>query len=121
MADILIIDDDEMMVEIISALLRDEGHQIRAEADGIRGLRAAESRPPDLVVLDMNMPVMDGYAVATSLRRGVGPPRALRIVAVTGESTPGAADAIRAVGCDAIVSKPLDATELLERVAELLR
>jgi CheY-like chemotaxis protein len=119
MADILIIDDDEMMVEIISELLADEGYTVRAAADGVLGLEEVSRRAPDLILLDMNMPVLDGYAVATRLRDAPELRKPL-IVAVTGDTTAAATEAILACGCTAIVPKPLDAEQLIACVADLL-
>jgi CheY-like chemotaxis protein len=119
MADILIIDDDEMMAEIVSELLSDEGHAVRTASDGQLGLDAIASRAPDLIVLDMNMPVMNGYAVARFLRDR---PTARRtpILALTGDSTPDAIRAVREAGCDVLVPKPLDADILIASVRDLL-
>lgn len=120
MADILIIDDDEMIVEIVSELLTDEGHAVRSASDGQQGLDAVAFRAPDLVILDMNMPVMDGYAVASNLR-GQPAARRLRILALTGDSTPAAVRAVLEAGCDALVTKPFNADSLIASVRELLK
>ena len=119
MADILIIDDDEMMVEIISELLADEGYTVRAAADGVLGLEEVSRRAPDLILLDMNVLVLDGYAVATRLRDAPELRKPL-IVAVTGDTTAAATEAILACGCTTIVPKPLDAEQLIACVADLL-
>ena len=119
MVDILVIDDDEMMVEIISDILLDEGYSVRSAPDGFRGLEEVGRGPPALVVLDMNMPGMDGYEVASRLRRHHGS-HGMRILAVTGDISKAAAEAARASGCDALVTKPIDPDELVSRVAELV-
>ncbi len=119
MADILIIDDDEIMVEIVSEVLADEGHEVRSAADGQQGLDAVAFRAPDLIVLDMNMPVLDGYEVANRLRTQPAD-RRIPILALTGDSTPAAIQAIRDAGCDALVTKPFDVDTLIDSVRQVL-
>jgi CheY-like chemotaxis protein len=84
MADILVIDDDEMMFEIMSELLLDDSHSLRTATDGAAGLDEMTRALPDLVILDMNMPEMDGYSVARRIRESF-PGDAPKILSVTGE------------------------------------
>ncbi|MBI5165980.1 MAG: response regulator [Magnetospirillum sp.] len=115
MADILVIDDDEMMIEIITDVMHDLGHSVRTAPHGQKGLDEAMRQTPNLVILDMNMPVMDGYTVAKRLR-AVAATTGVPIIAVTGETTGSGYDAAYEAGCDAFVSKPLNCDQLIERV-----
>jgi two-component system cell cycle response regulator DivK len=118
MADILVVDDDELMIELISDLLIDEGHDVRSAMDGHSGLEAIAKVVPDLLILDMSMPGMDGYKVAQILRGG---PRtaALPIIAFTGLDTSDDYDAAYKAGCSAFIAKPLQPAQLIEVVARL--
>lgn len=116
MADILIIDDDDMMVEIMADVLGDEGHTIRSAPDGAAGLAEAERARPALIILDMNLPGLSGYEVARRLRASETV-RPVPILAVTGDTS--REDALKA-GCTAFLGKPLNVVELMEQVSALL-
>jgi CheY-like chemotaxis protein len=107
------------MVEIIADVLGDMGYEVRAAGDGQQGLEAARQKVPDLIVLDMSMPVMDGYAVARSLRAEAAT-RSVPIIAVTGEASQLGYDAAYGAGCNAFVAKPLDVAVLAQRVRDVL-
>ncbi|MGQ9787230.1 MAG: response regulator [Anaerolineae bacterium] len=66
---ILVVDDEQNIVELVAAYLRREGYQVHIATDGISGLRAARSIKPDLIVLDIMLPGMDGLELLTQLRR----------------------------------------------------
>ena len=119
MADILVIDDDPAMVMMISELLEDQGHSVRSAPDGIAGLEAIAKEPPDLVVIDMNMPGMDGYKVLEKLRSNEKT-MTLPVLAATAHSTATDYDAAYAAGCNGFVAKPLDGKALLRSVSELI-
>lgn len=120
MADILIIDDDDLMVEIMADCLGDEGHAVRSALDGPAGLAAAQDRCPALVILDMNLPGLDGREVARRLRAGEAT-RRVPILAITGDTAAADRDAALQAGCDAFLGKPLDVLRLIDRVSALLR
>ena len=119
MADILIIDDDELLIELFSDILTDAGHTIRSATDGASGLAEAARSLPEMIVLDMYMPVLDGYAVVKALRADPAT-RMLPIVAVTGLNTPADHDAIRQAGCSAFIAKPIQPDHLVAVVRSLL-
>lgn len=119
MADILVIDDDSMTLSIMSTVLEEEGHRVRTATDGKQGLEEAQRQVPHLVILDMNMPVMNGYDVARRLRASPAT-REVPILAAT--ALTGREDYMAAyeAGCNAFLEKPLDAEKLVQRVEELL-
>lgn len=117
MADILVIDDDELLVEAVTQVLADMGHAVRAALDGAAGLARAEELKPGLIILDMHMPVMDGLQVARRLRLDPAT-RAVPIIALTGLDHEIMYD--HAAAIDAYVSKPLDARILAARVKEFV-
>ena len=80
---ILVVDDDVLLAELAVAVLQPDGDETRVAHDGREALRVIEKRVPDLVLLDANMPVLDGYATAAAIRlREDG--RRVPIVALTG-------------------------------------
>ena len=120
MADILVVDDDELMIELISDLLIDEGHDVRSAMDGHAGLDAIAKAVPSLLVLDMSMPGMDGFQVAKTLKASPAT-ASLPIIAFTGMDTSGDYDAAYKAGCSAFISKPLNPAQLIEVVERLLQ
>jgi CheY-like chemotaxis protein len=119
MADILVIDDDDLIIELVRELLADAGHQVRSAGDGEAGLAEAAKAPPALVILDMNMPRMDGYTLAKRLRNNPAT-RTVKLLALTAHANASEYDDAYKAGCDGFVAKPLDAGRLYEKVKELL-
>ena len=119
MAEILVIDDDDLIVELLRELLADAGHAVRSAGDGAAGLKEAVRQPPALVILDMNMPKMDGFALAKRLR---AEPRTcgVKLLALTAHARSGEYDDAYAAGCDAFIAKPVDAARLYDMVESLL-
>ncbi|MEI6987191.1 MAG: response regulator [Rhodospirillaceae bacterium] len=119
MADILVVDDDDLMIELISDPLLDDGHEVRTALGGQEALDEIDRKCPAMVILDMNMPRIDGYAVARTLRARPAT-LSLPIIAVTGRDTLADRDAASQAGCNAFVAKPVDPDMLLEVVNNLL-
>jgi CheY-like chemotaxis protein len=119
MANILVVDDDELMIELISDLLTDEGHNVRSALDGRSGFEAATKETPTLIILDMNMPGMDGFAVAQALKANPAT-ASIPIIAFTGMGSSGDYDAAYEAGCIAFIAKPLQPAQLIEVVERLL-
>lgn len=120
MADILVVDDEQIIIDLVAALLRQAGHAVRAATDGLAGVESALAEPPDLVVLDMSMPRMDGYQVARKLRE-LAATRDVPILALTAHAGASEYDDAYKAGCSAFLAKPISAGPLLERVSALLR
>lgn len=108
---ILIVDDNIDLVNSQAQVFRSEGHEVQTATRGVPGLALAETFAPDVVLLDLGMPDMDGYAVARALRRS---PRADRmiIIAQTGWGHSGIARDIVAAGFDSYVRKGADANSI---------
>lgn len=116
-ARILIIEDDEAILKFLRRGLAYEGYQIDTAIDGPAGLNIARDTPPDLVVLDLMLPGMDGLEVCRRLRAG-GP---VPILILTAKDT--VTDRIQGldVGADDYMVKPFNLEELLARIRALLR
>jgi two-component system cell cycle response regulator DivK len=119
MADILLIDDDPLMREAIAALLRDLGHSVRIAADGAGGLREAVSVIPEFVILEMNMPAMNGYDVAMRLKSRPET-AAVPILALSGHASIADYVQAKAAGCDGFLAKPVNAVRLGEKLRFML-
>ncbi|HYP99299.1 MAG TPA: response regulator [Polyangiaceae bacterium] len=104
---VLLIEDNEQNRYLVTFLLERNGYTVRAVADGARGIEAARDAIPALVLLDIQLPVMDGYAVARALRQN----EALRktpIVAVTSYAMPGDREKALEAGCTGYIEKPIN-------------
>ncbi len=117
--DILLIDDDDFMVELVSSLLLARGYAVRSARDGESGLAEALCQPPGLVILDVNMPGMDGYTVTRRLAEAEST-RRVPIVAATASFRDNGAEEARAAGCNGYLPKPINAEDLYRTVATLL-
>ena len=114
---ILVVDDDPPSVKMISFLLHEEGYTVLTASNGADALDIVEREAPDLVILDVMMPHMDGLEVCRRIRRTMQVP--ILILSAKGET----ADRVVGldVGADDYLSKPFDPTELLARVRAVLR
>jgi two-component system sensor histidine kinase/response regulator len=117
---ILIIDDTPQNVLLIRGQLEREGYAVESALSGREGLDLALAQPPDLILLDIMMPGLDGYQVCQLLRENV-PTRATPVIVLT--SLNEKSDKLQAYenGADDFLSKPVDRAELLARVSSLLR
>ena len=113
---VLVIEDDLAIRELIVALLRDEGYEVRGAGDGRAGLDHLEW-PPDLILLDLMMPVMDG---PTFLARQQEIPQRSDIPVIVVSARRDAQPELDAMGIAAMVGKPFDDDYLLEIVAAVL-
>lgn len=118
--DILMIEDNEQNQYLARFLLEGAGHRVAAAANGLSGVELAASRPFDLILLDIQLPGMDGYEVARSLRR-LGPPPAPPIVAVTSYAMPGDRERALDAGCDGYIEKPIDPETFVQEIEALQR
>ena len=117
MARILHIEDDPANRLLVRKLLQMAGHEVTEAVDGLEGVKLAMTQPPDLVLVDLNLPGLDGYEVTLRLR-GEGRLHGVPIVAITAE---GDRDTSLAVGCDGFLQKPIDAREFAHAVEGYLR
>ncbi len=117
---ILIVDDEETNIKLLSAVLIPEGYKILAAKNGIEALEIVSKDPPDLILLDIMMPEMDGYEVCKRLKADKDT-RIIPVIMITALSD--RKDKLKAVdvGADEFLSKPVDTTELQVRVRSLLR
>jgi two-component system response regulator MprA len=115
---ILVIDDDHHITELLRRALAHAGYTVTIASNGEEGLRAVIDRPPDLIILDVMMPVIDGFEVARRLREG-GTGAPILMLTAKGEVQ----DRVQGLrgGADDYLVKPFALDELLARVEALLR
>ncbi|MFT5376446.1 MAG: two-component system cell cycle response regulator DivK [Candidatus Latescibacterota bacterium] len=116
MKKILIVEDVEMNRDLLVQLLEDDYELVEA-IDGKKGLEAAASERPDLILLDISLPEMDGWEVTRAIR-GDEALKHIPIIAVTAHAMAGDEDKAYEQGCNAYLSKPIDEDELWAKVAE---
>jgi DNA-binding response OmpR family regulator len=114
---ILVIDDEPAMVGAVAALVGSVGHRVSAAYDGVEGLRHYDDERPDLVILDLAMPGMDGLAVCSELRQRGSTP----IIVLSGEGQEAAKVEALDAGADDYVTKPFGKSELLARIRAVTR
>ena len=114
---VLVVDDEAKIVEVVGDYLRSNGFSVTTAADGEGALASARARPPDLVVLDLGLPGLDGLDVARALRRASPVP--IIMLTARGEET----DRVLGLelGADDYLVKPFSPRELLARVRAVLR
>ncbi len=117
MARVLHIEDDPRNRLLVRKLLLAEGHEVVDAADGVEGVRLALAERPDLVLVDINIPGLDGYEVTLRLRTEASLAQ-VPIIAITAE---GDRDTSLAVGCDGFLEKPIDARRFAEEVGRYLK
>lgn len=111
--DIVVVDDDEDGAAALATLLREWGHSVRVEHEGRAAISACLERPPELVVLDIGLPGMDGFQVVETLRRELeGTASACTLVAHSGYGQKSDVESALAAGFDAFLVKPVDIGEL---------
>ena len=120
-AKILVIDDDPNVQRLLQYSLRQEGYEVVIAGDGAEGFRLWGAEAPDLILLDVMLPKLDGYQVATKIRSEEGSARHVPIIMLTAErEVEQKVRGLRA-GADDYLIKPFDMAELLARVEALLR
>jgi CheY-like chemotaxis protein len=113
-ARILLIEDNADAREMLGAILRLHGHQVDEAADGAKALELAARTQPDVMLVDIGLPVLDGYEVARRLRRMPHQPR--RLIALTGYGMPEDRSACLEAGFDDHIVKPIDIDRLLSLI-----
>src|SRR5512147_566754 len=117
MAKILVIDDEPSIVNLITAYLKPEGYEIHTAMDGPSGLKAVRAFKPDLVVLDVMLPGMDGLELLSRLRRE----SQVYVILLTARTEETDKIVGLSVGADDYVTKPFSPRELVARVKAALR
>ncbi|OFZ88471.1 MAG: hypothetical protein A2V78_07820 [Betaproteobacteria bacterium RBG_16_64_18] len=119
MAKILLVDDDEVLVVMLKTLLQTIGYEVVTAADGLQGLHAALQHAPDLILLDVRMPVLDGFGMLAALRANAGT-RTIPCVVLTALDDRECLDNALRHGADGMLLKPVRTEALLQAIAARL-
>ncbi|MCI0534582.1 MAG: response regulator [Verrucomicrobiales bacterium] len=121
MARILLVEDNEMNRDMLSRRLERRGFQILLATDGEQGIAMAEKEKPDLILMDMSLPVLDGWEATKRIKTGAGT-RDIPIIALTAHAMSSDEQRAREAGCDDFDTKPIELMRLLEKIqAQLTR
>ncbi len=104
---ILYIEDDPINKYLVKKVLDDSGYEVYEASDGKTGITKAEELKPDLILMDMQMPGVDGYEATKQIREN-DPDHKIPIIALTAHALPGDKEKCFAVGCDGYITKPID-------------
>ena len=115
MAKILIVEDNEMNRDMLSRRLERRGFAIVMAMDGQQGVDMARSEKPDLILMDMSLPVMDGWTATQTIKADAELAK-IPVIALTAHAMAGDREKAMAAGCDDYDTKPIDLTRLLPKI-----
>ena len=118
-AKILLVEDNELNRDMLSRRLIKRGHEVALAVDGAQGVEMAKSEMPDLVLMDMSLPVVNGWD-ATRQLKGAPETSAIPVLALTAHAMDGDREKALQAGCDDFDTKPIDLPRLLEKIDKLL-
>lgn len=118
MARVLLVEDHEEIWDFLSRRLKRRGHEVSVATDGQAGLDQARAERPDIVLMDMNLPVMDGWTAARALKDDPAT-AGIPIVALTAHAMSGDREKTLAAGCNDYHPKPVDFSRLLAQIEAL--
>jgi len=119
MQKILLVEDQEMNRDMLSRRLRKRGFEVSIAVDGAEGVEKARAERPDLILMDMSLPVIDGWEATRQLKADDAT-RGIPVVALTAHAMSTDREKALAAGCDAYETKPVELPRLLETVEKLL-
>ncbi|MEK7684452.1 MAG: response regulator [Verrucomicrobiota bacterium] len=120
MAKILLVEDNEMNRDMLSRRLERRGHTVLVAADGTEGVALAQSTGPDLILMDMSLPVMDGWEATRRLKAAPETQR-IPVIALTAHAMASDEQKAREAGCDDFDTKPIELERLLGKIETQLR
>lgn len=115
----LVIEDNENNMYLISFLLQNNNHEIHQAYDGQKGVELAKALIPDLILLDIQLPKMNGYEVAREIRKDESL-RDVPIIAITSYAMPGDQEKALVAGCTGYIKKPINPDTFLEEIESYL-
>jgi len=119
MPKILLVEDNEMNRDMLSRRLERRGYQVVIAVDGEQGVAMAQSEAPDLILMDMSLPVLDGWEAARRLKADPKT-QAIPVIALTAHAMVGDREKAIAAGCDDYDTKPVEFQRLLEKIEAIL-
>jgi two-component system cell cycle response regulator DivK len=116
---ILVVEDTEDNRQILRDLLSTAGYDMVEAHDGAEGVAMAAAHKPDLILMDIQMPVMDGYEATRRIKADPAL-KSIPVIAVTSYALSGDEEKTRAAGCDGYIAKPFSPRQMLAKVREVL-
>ena len=120
MTKVLLVEDNEMNRDMLSRRLQRRGYEVSLAVDGQHALEQAVSQRPDVILMDMDLPVMTGWDATKKLRANPEI-RNIPVIALTAHALAADRERAMAAGCDAYQSKPIDFPELICKIEEFSR
>jgi len=119
LAKILLVEDNEMNRDMLSRRLERKGFEVVVAVDGQQGVDMSLTESPDLVLMDMSLPVMDGWAATTAIKNNAAT-AGIPVIALTAHAMSGDREKALEAGCDDYDTKPVELPRLLEKISTLL-
>ena len=119
MAKVLIVEDNEMNRDMLSRRLTRKGYEVVVAVDGGEGITLAGTETPDLILMDMSLPVVDGWE-ATRRLKAAAETQAIPVIALTAHAMSTDRDKALEAGCDDFDTKPVELPRLLQKIEQLL-
>ncbi len=119
-ARLLLVEDNEMNRDMLSRRLERKGYNVAVAVDGQEGLDKAKAEKPDLILMDMSLPVLDGWEASRQLKADAAT-KAIPIIALTAHAMASDEQKAREAGCDDFDTKPIELPRLLGKIQALLK
>jgi two-component system cell cycle response regulator DivK len=119
MAKILVVEDNEMNLDMLSRRLEKRGHQVIVATDGARGVELAHTDQPHIILMDMSLPIMDGWEATRRIKANPDTKR-IPIIALTAHAVAGDREKCLEAGCDDYENKPVKFPQLIAKINTFL-
>ena len=119
MPKVLVVEDNEMNRDMLSRRLQRRGYEVVVSVDGEDGVNKARSESPDIILMDMDLPVLDGWA-ATKMLKAAPETQTIPVIALTAHAMAGDREKAMEAGCDDYDTKPVEFARLVEKMEKLL-
>jgi two-component system, cell cycle response regulator DivK len=119
MPKVLLVEDNELNRDMLSRRLTRLGFDVLMATDGEQGVEMARTQHPDLILMDMSLPVLDGWGATRQIKAEIGT-RSIPLIALTAHAMAGDRDRALDAGCDDYDTKPIDLPRLLDKIGRLL-
>jgi two-component system cell cycle response regulator DivK len=119
MSKILLVEDNEMNRDMLSRRLQRKGYEVFMAVDGVQGVTMAIAENPDLILMDMSLPVMDGWTATRQIKTN-SQTKSIPVIALTAHAMSGDREKALEAGCDDYDTKPIELPRLLEKIESFL-
>lgn len=120
MEKVLVVEDNSANMKLVVLLLNSAGYQVLQAFDAESGLVMARQEQPDLILMDIQLPGMDGLTATRQLKQESAT-RGIKVIALTGMAMQGDAEKVLSAGCDGYISKPISYNTFLEKISAVLK